>query len=350
MKVKGRNYHSVWMEGNIVHAIDQTRLPFDFRIVKCHNINEISDAIRSMVVRGAPAIGAFAAYGIAQAIIQSDNPNFFTELYSIESLLKNSRPTAKDLFTAIDFMKTMISKARDLDEAKQIALKASREYASISVNQCRKIGEYGEPLIKDKANILTHCNAGALATVDIGTALAPIRLAHNNRKDIFVYVDETRPRLQGAKLTAFELREEGIPYAVIADNAAGYYMSKGLIDLVIVGADRVALNGDIANKIGTYEKAVLAEHNSIPFYVAAPSTTIDLDLKSGKDIVIEQRNPEEISYVDGDKGRVKITADPAMAKNPAFDITPAGLITGIITDKGIVKPSDIMKLVKHGRI
>ena len=236
-----------------------------------------------------------------------------------------------------------------VDIAKDIAVKKANSYADWSAENCKKIGSFGNEIVKEGSKILTHCNAGALACVDYGTALAPMRAAHENNKEIFVFVDETRPRLQGSRLTAFELAEEGIKHAIIADNAAGHYMKNGEIDLVITGADRIAANGDVANKIGTYTKAVLAKEHGIPFYVAAPSSTIDFDTATGEDIPIEERKEEETLHAWGlsDQGvfqRVRTSPKSSNAKNPAFDVTPAELITGIITEKGIFKPGEIRNI------
>lgn len=315
MLVDGEERKSLWFEENALHLIDQRKLPFEYEIFVARNVEEVAFAIEKMVVRGAPAIGVAAAYGVVLGKNLDE---------SIERL-KKTRPTANDLFYALDYMKKEIENGRD-------ALNAAMDYEKRILRSCKKIGEYGEKLIEDGASILTHCNAGALATIDYGTALAPLREAYRRGKKFFVYVDETRPRMQGA-LTAWELQQEGIDYCLIADNAAGYYMSKGEIDLVIVGADRIASNGDVANKIGTYEKAVIAKENNIPFYVAAPASTIDRSIKSGMEIVIEERGEEELK----EKWGCRILPDWIKVKNPAFDITPSKYITGYITDEGIKK-------------
>jgi translation initiation factor eIF-2B subunit alpha/methylthioribose-1-phosphate isomerase len=245
-------------------------------------------------------------------------------------------------------MKT-IDSGCSISEKKKLAIEEANKIAEQDVDVCKKIGEYGNKLIKNGNKILTHCNAGALATVDYGTALAPIRFAHYEKKKIFVFVDETRPRCQGSKLTAWELLQEDIPHSIIADNAAGYYMQKGEVDLCIVGADRVTADGSIANKIGTYEKAVLAKENNIPFYVAVPSNTFDKNIKSGKDIPIEERSEEEVTHISGfiddDIKNVRIAPEGSHAKNPAFDVTSAKYITDFITEKGIINPRDIKKLL-----
>ncbi len=335
-----KDYRTVWTDKEIVNMIDQTKLPGKFEIYKAKNYRETADAIRNMVVRGAPAIGATAAFGMVQAIMEfhgSDFEKFKFFIKNAEKSIKGTRPTAYDLFHGVDFVNEKIKNSNSVQEAKEKALIAGREYADKSVENCKKIGEFGEKLIRNNFNILTHCNAGALACVDYGTALAPIRFAHYRKKRIHVFVDETRPRFQGSKLTAWELLQEGISHSIIADNAAGYFMQNGEIDIVIVGADRIAGNGDVANKIGTYEKAVLAKENGIPFYVAAPLTTFDMNCKSGKDIVIEERSMDEILYID----KIRISPKNSKARNPGFDITPARYVKGIITERGILKPKRV---------
>jgi translation initiation factor eIF-2B subunit alpha/methylthioribose-1-phosphate isomerase len=334
MRINGKEYRSVWMDSSKVIMIDQRLLPHKFKLFACEDYVQTAYAIKDMVIRGAPAIGAAACYGMAQGALTG-------ELAKAEAVLSKARPTAHDLFDAIKYFKESYTTKKD---PKEIA----DTYADASAERCKKIGEIGEKLIKNDARVLTHCNAGALACVDYGTALAPIRLAHKNGKKVFVWVDETRPRCQGAKLTAFEMVQEGIPHAVIADNAAGHFMQRGEVDLCIVGADRVSLNGDIANKIGTYEKAVLAKENGIPFYVAAPFSTIDFGCKEGGDIPIEERGEDEVLYAEGlcesEIARVRIAPQGAKARNPAFDVTPARYITSIITEKGIFKPGEVKRL------
>jgi translation initiation factor eIF-2B subunit alpha/methylthioribose-1-phosphate isomerase len=318
---------SVWMEGTEISFIDQRQLPHKLEIFTSKILKETAYAISDMVVRGAPAIGAAAAYGMAQAKLLGMN----TEIS--EKTIRATRPTAQDLFTAVDFMHSKFNMGSD-------PIEAAEEYVDNILSKCKKIGEHGEKLISLNQKILTHCNAGALATVDYGTALAPIRFAHNMGKNIFVFVDETRPRLQGARLTAWELSNEGIPHALIADNAAGHYMQKKEVDLVIVGADRITRSGDFANKIGTYEKAVLAKENDIPFYVAAPITTFDFSIDSGSEIPIEEREQNEVLEVRG----VKIAPKATTAYNPAFDVTSNKYVTGYITEKGVISAKEISKL------
>jgi len=312
---------ALWMSRGIVKAIDQRLLPRKLRIVSIRTYKEMADAISNMTVRGAPTIGAAAAYGMALAWY-NDEP-----LDKAAKTIKATRPTAHDLFYAVDMM--LSRRGGDL-------VKAADAYADSIVEMCYRIGKNGSRLIKDGHRILTHCNAGALATVDFGTALAPIRVAHRAGKELFVYVDETRPRLQGAKLTAWELVNEGIDHAVISDNAAGHYM-KDDVDIVIVGADRIARNGDFANKIGTYTKAVLAKENRVPFYVAAPISTFDNKTRSGGQISIEERSEDEVLFVDG----CRIAPDKTKALNPAFDVTPSRYVTGFVTERGIFKPGHL---------
>ncbi|AGO61161.1 MAG: hypothetical protein AMDU4_FER2C00016G0044 [Ferroplasma sp. Type II] len=314
---------AVWFEENQVKLIDQRKIPETIEIYSAKNSDDIYYAIKNMVVRGAPAIGVTAAYGLAMA---SKN---MEDMEKAVKTISSSRPTAYDLFKAIDFMK-----ANNFSES------AARRYALEITERSRKIGEYGNTLIQANDHILTHCNAGALAVVDWGTALAPMRIAHDSGKKIFVYVDETRPRLQGAKLTAWELQQEGIDYSIIADNAAGYFMKNGDINLAIVGADRIAANGDFANKIGTYEKAVLAKVNNIPFYVAAPGSTFDFSLKTGEGIPIEERDENEVLMVNNSR----LGPAEGHAKNPAFDVTPHEYVTAFITEYGIFRPEELRKL------
>lgn len=335
VKVDGKaiDYRSVWLDGGTVKMIDQPRLPHEFRIHECLNYRETAEAITTMIVRGAPAIGATACYGMAQAVLARG------DLKEAERVLSSTRPTAYDLFDALKYFRGNFVEGADPAEV-------ADAYADASAERCRMIGVHGEKLIKDGIRVLTHCNAGAIACVDWGTAIAPLRVAKNNGKKLFVWVDETRPRCQGARLTAWEMMQENIPHAVIADNASGHFMKKGEVDLVIVGADRIAANGDVANKIGTYEKAVLARENNIPFYVAAPSSTIDLSLQSGDEIPIEERGEDEVHYMRGTDGngrpvKARITPQGSKARNPAFDVTPAKYVTGIITEDGIKKATSL---------
>lgn len=332
------------MEGNDVKLINQTLLPHKFEVYSCRNHVETAKAIKTMIVRGAGAIGATAAYGVAQATLESNEDNCNDYIKKSIKTLQKTRPTAQNLFTGITYVYNSIKNNSNFNEIKNIAVKKANEFADYDVEACKKIGEYGSSLIKDKCKIGTHCNAGWLAFVDWGSALSPIYSAHRAGKDVFVFVDETRPRNQGSTLTAWELAQEKVPHAIIADNAAGYYMKKREINMVITGADRIVANGDAANKIGTYEKAVLAKENNIPFYVAAPTTTFDLSLESGDLIPIEERSQDEILSISG----IRIAPKESSAKNPAFDVTPAKYIAGIITEKGVIKANKeaIVNLLK----
>ena len=342
MKINNKGYRTVWMENSDVKLINQTLLPYKFEIYTSRNHKETAAAIKTMIVRGAGAIGATAAYWVAQAVLESKKENFHEYTKNAVKTLKSTRPTAQNLFAGIDYVHNAIKDISDLGKAKEIAVKKANEFADYDAESCKKIGQFGNSLIKDDFNILTHCNAGWLAFVDWGTALSPIFKANRDGKKVFIFVDETRPRNQGSRLTAWELAMEKIPHSIIADNAAGFYMKKGEVAIVITGADRIAANGDVANKIGTYEKAVLAKENHIPFYVAAPTTTFDLNCEDGNKIPIEERSSEEVSHIAGfdEKGnfaKIRLSPKESSVKNPAFDVTPAKYITGIITEKGIIK-------------
>ena len=317
---------AVWFENGKVGMIDQRELPAQIVLVDFDDYLDIAEAIRNMTTRGAPSIGATAAYAMCMAALKG------CDIDKAAKDVKAARPTANDLFYAVDYMYTKLKDGAD-------PVEAADGYAQMMVDKCTKIGEYGAELIKDGMKLMTHCNAGALATVDVGTALAPMRKAHEQGKKFFVYASETRPRLQGMQLTAWELNQEGIDHAIIPDGASAYYMSQG-VDMIITGADRIAANGDAANKIGTFDKAIVAKHFGIPFYIAAPISTFDFNTKTGKDIVIEQRSETEVTMVKD----IRIAPVGSPAKNPAFDVTPAELITGFITEKGIFKPSEIHKV------
>jgi translation initiation factor eIF-2B subunit alpha/methylthioribose-1-phosphate isomerase len=314
LKIQGEDRRALWFKDNKLYMYDQRKLPETLEVYTASTVDEVDYAIRTMVIRGAPAIGAASVYGMV--IGQND-------MKKTAEQLRKTRPTAYDLFYAIKYMENAFQQGNDL-------IKAADEYVEDIINRCKKIGEHGDKLLKDGMKILTHCNAGALATVDYGTALAPFRIAINKGKNIFVFADETRPRLQGL-LTSWELEQEGIPHAVIADNAAGYYMKNGDIDIIITGADRIAKNGDFANKIGTYEKAVLAKENNIPFYVAAPRSTFDLSIETGEDIIIEQRSDSELKSYN----KCIFMRNEVPVKNPAFDVTPRKYVKGYITEEGI---------------
>ena len=334
MLVKGSHRRTVWFENGSLQMVNQPLLPHSFEIVAFTDYREVAEAIRTMVVRGAPAIGATAAYGMALAQQNGE------DLDEAAKVLKGTRPTAQDLFYGVDTVMRELKKGGN-------GLKTAEEISERYVSSCESIGKYGAELIEDGMRLNTHCNAGWLATVDWGTALAPIYKAKRQGKGLFVFADETRPRCQGSRITAFELVEEDIEHAVIADNAAGYLMWRGEIDLVIVGADRIAINGDIANKIGTYTSAIAAKQNDIPFYVAAPLATIDKNCRNGRNIPIEERAPEEVSCMfgwDPDReapGIIRVAPERSPVRNPAFDVTPGELITGIITERGIFEPQQI---------
>ncbi|MCB5225159.1 MAG: S-methyl-5-thioribose-1-phosphate isomerase [Candidatus Cloacimonadaceae bacterium] len=344
MIINGKEYTSVWWENGRLHMIDQNRIPQDFTLMEFTDHLQVADAIRNMNVRGAPAIGAAAAFAMALAAQNATDQGFRGQIRKARELLISTRPTAVDLQTGVNHVyEQTIKFIPNLTHARQVALLSAKEFAKQSAEDCRLIGEQGLHLVPDGSRILTHCNAGALATVDWGTALAVLRLAHRKGRNIFVYVSETRPRHQGSKITAWELEQEGIPHAIIPDSASGFYFWKKEIDLVITGADRVCLNGDIANKIGTYDKAVLAHHHNIPFYIAAPLSTFDFSCAQGSGIPIEFRDASEITYYGG-----QITANPGSdVLNPGFDITPASLITGIVTPKGVFAPAEAAQKVQE---
>ncbi len=337
-------------ENGVLKLIDQTKLPTENITFECKTYNDAAIAIKDMIVRGAPAIGVTAAYGIAigaNAINTDSKEVFFEELDKICHTLKNTRPTAVNLFWAIDriYIAAAINKDKKISEIKSIIENEAKKMDIEDVDTNNSIGKNGNCLIEPNWTILTHCNAGALATCDYGTALGVIRAAHESGKNIKVFADETRPYLQGARLTAWELKEDGIPVTLICDNMAGHYMKAGNINCVIVGADRIAANADTANKIGTYSVAVLAKENNIPFYVAAPVSTIDLNTKTGDEIPIEQRNSKEVTHIKG----IQIAPEGIEILNPAFDVTPSKYITAIITEKGVVYPpfeENLAKLYK----
>lgn len=336
---------TLWREGASVKMIDQRLLPHRFEILTLATHGETAEAIRDMAVRGAGAIGVAGGYGVAQAALEAKDrkPREFKEYVSAAAeTLRCTRPTAVNLFHAVDRVAKAASRGSVEERVAAACMEADR-IALEDLDASRKMGRYGGAIIRNGCRVLTHCNAGALAFIDNGSALAPIRAAHRAGRHIFVFADETRPRSQGARLTAWELKQEGIPFALIADNAAGHYMRRGDVDLVIVGADRIAANGDTANKIGTYEKAVLAHENGIPFYVAAPRMTFDLKCRNGDAIEIEERSPDEVNWVwgadeAGNYTKVRISAEGTPALNPSFDVTPAKYITGFITEVGVIKP------------
>ena len=356
MKIQGKEYRTIWYERNVVKIIDQTKLPHQFIIKDLKTVKDAINAIKIMEVRGAPLIGGTAAYGMALAVQENNDSDFIKK--SSEELIQ-SRPTAINLKWAVDRMMKKLSGINS-DQILDIALNEAKEICDEDEKFCENIGINGLKIIediynrkKDTVNILTHCNAGWLATINWGTATSPIYHAHKKGIPVHVWVDETRPRNQGANLTSYELNEEEIPNTIIADNTGGILMQRGEVDMCIVGTDRTLSNGDVCNKIGTYLKALAAHDNNVPFYVALPSSTIDWEIKEGKDIPIEKRNSEELSHVEGvDKNneikKVLIYPKKSKAMNLAFDVTPAKYVTGLITEKGISEASSegLKKLFK----
>ena len=348
MRIEGKEYRTIWFENNIVKIIDQTKLPHQFIIKELKTVKDAINAIKIMEVRGAPLIGGTAAYGLALAVQENNNSEFIKK--SAEELIQ-SRPTAINLKWAVD---RIIKKLTGInsDQLLSIALNEAKEICDEDEKFCENIGINGLKVIeeiynqkKDTVNILTHCNAGWLATINWGTATSPIYHAHKKGIPVHVWVDETRPRNQGANLTSYELNEEEIPNTIIADNTGGILMQRGDVDMCIVGTDRTLSNGDVCNKIGTYLKALAAHDNNVPFYVALPSSTIDWDIKDAKDIPIEERNSEELSHVEGidennEIKKVLIYPTKSKAMNLAFDVTPAKYVTGLITEKGLCEASE----------
>ena len=349
MRINGKKYRTIWYENNVVKIIDQTKLPHHFIIKDLKTIKDAVKAIKTMEVRGAPLIGGAAAYGIVLAIQENKNLDFIKK--SSEELV-NSRPTAINLQWAVHRMNNKLSFMKP-DELLDVALKEAKLICDEDVKFCENIGFNGLKIIEEiynknnkTVNILTHCNAGWLATIDWGTATSPIYQAHKKGIPIHVWVDETRPRNQGANLTSFELNEEGIPNTIITDNTGGILMQRGEVDMCIVGTDRTLSTGDVCNKIGTYLKALAAHDNNVPFYVALPSSTIDWETKDYNKIPIEVRNSEELSHIEGkdEKNNIKkvlIYPENSKSMNLAFDITPAKYVTGLITEKGICQASTV---------
>ena len=348
MKNQNKEYRTIWYEDNVVKIIDQTKLPHQFIIKDLKTVKDAINAIKVMEVRGAPLIGGTAAYGIALAVQENNDPEFIRK--SAEELIQ-SRPTAINLKWAVERMMKKISGIKS-NEILNIALKEAKDICEEDEKFCENIGLNGLKIIediynkkKDTVNILTHCNAGWLATINWGTATSPIYHAHKKGIPVHVWVDETRPRNQGANLTSFELNEEDVPNTIIADNTGGILMQRGEVDMCIVGTDRTLSTGDVCNKVGTYLKALAAYDNKIPFYVALPSSTIDWNIKDHKDIPIEERKSEELSHIEGldEKGNVKkvqIYPKKSKAMNLAFDVTPAKYVKGLITEKGICEASE----------
>jgi methylthioribose-1-phosphate isomerase len=333
-----------WKRDRVV-MIDQRKLPKEEIYVECTDYEQVAEAIEKMIIRGAPAIGVAAAYGMALGVLHMESQEKLPEKFDrIYRRLEKTRPTARNLFWALERMETVFSNNRKapLHELKNRIVREAEKIEQEDIETCKKIGSSGAALMSRGEHILTHCNAGALATAGYGTALGVIRSAFKKHKDIKVYASETRPFLQGARLTCWELSKEKIPVVLLTDNMAGYFMNKGEISFVVTGADRIASNGDTANKIGTYAAAVLAKENSIPFYVAAPLSTIDFSIETGKQIPIEERDPDEVRKI----GSSYITLPDIEVRNPAFDVTPAEYITAIITEKGIARPPYNQSLIK----
>jgi len=348
MKINNKPYRTIWFENNVVKIIDQTKLPHQFIVKDLKTIKDAINAIKTMEVRGAPLIGATAAYGLVLSIIEKNDLSYLKK--SSEDLIA-SRPTAINLKWAVDRMMKKLSGINS-SEVLKIALKEARAIVEEDVMFCKNIGLNGLKIIqeiankkKDTVNILTHCNAGWLATIDWGTATSPIYHAHQKGIKVHVWVDETRPRNQGANLTSYELNEEKIPNTIITDNTGGILMQRGKVDMCIVGTDRTLSNGDVCNKIGTYLKALAAKDNNVPFYVALPSSTIDWNNKDHKKIPIEERNSEELSHIEGMDNnnnikKIRIYPQKSKSLNLAFDVTPAKLVSGLITEKGICEASE----------
>ena len=373
MNVDGKHFETIWLrDRNTVQIIDQRLLPHKFIIEDIKTLNSLAVAITEMHLRGAPLIGVAAAFGVYLGLLEikekySDIPSdkeltniekikIDKALYKAADMLKATRPTAVNLEWAVSKQLSAIKKCRTINSKIEAAHNTAEQIKKDDIENCRKIGEHGVKLIEDisknknnTVNILTHCNAGWLACVDYGTATSPIYHAYENGIDIHVWVDETRPRNQGARLTAWELGQHGIKHTIIADNAGGHLMQHGMVDMVIVGSDRTTHTGDVANKIGTYLKALAAKDNNIPFYAAFPASTIDWNIDNGvADIPVEQRDGDEIKYIsglsDGEIRKVLLTPEKSSALNYAFDVTPQRLVTGIITERGICKPDEIKRL------
>ncbi|MCL4850409.1 MAG: S-methyl-5-thioribose-1-phosphate isomerase [Bryobacteraceae bacterium] len=324
-----------WTDDGVV-MVDQTRLPREEVFVTCRTYREVADAIRRMVIRGAPAIGVAAAMGVALGVLRADGDDLDAQMEEICGELAGTRPTAVNLFWAIRRMKDVYGslRGRPIEEIRRLLVEEAQQVRREDIAINVAIGRNGADLVPDRKTVLTHCNAGALATAGYGTALGVIRAAVAAGKSIDVFADETRPFLQGARLTAWELQQDGIPTTLITDNMAGHFLKSGRIGCVVVGADRIAANGDVANKVGTYSVAVLAKENGIPFYVAAPVSTLDLSLASGDEIPIEQRDAAEVTTVFG----TPVAPDGIAVENPAFDVTPYRYVTAIITERGVARP------------
>ena len=361
MKINGKHYHTIWLnkdDSKIVRVIDQRKLPFQFQVFDIKTVEDAYFAIKEMVVRGAPLIGVTAAYGMYLAVVNFDGDKIEEYIRKSAEYLKSARPTAVNLSFAVEEMVDFINQQKSDSELVQKTLEKTYSFKKQEIEFGEKIGEHGLKIIekiyrkkKDTVNILTHCNAGWLACIDWGTATAPIYKAHRKGIPVHVWVDETRPRNQGARLTAYELGEEGIQHTVIADNTGGHLMQHNMVDLVIVGSDRTTVAGDVANKIGTYLKALAAKDNAVPFYAALPSSTFDWEVENGlAEIPIEERGSEEVAEIEGWTGSeiktMKLIPEKSEVVNYGFDVTPSRLVTGLITERGVCKANkeSILKL------
>jgi methylthioribose-1-phosphate isomerase len=367
VKVRGQHYRTIWpneADGRVIRLIDQRFLPHRFVIEEVHTLDEMARAIREMHVRGAGLIGAAAGYGMYLATLEAADNAIDDHLEAAAEQLKATRPTAVNLAWAVERQLKSIGAAEGLEAKRQVAFDTARQIADEDSEYCRRIGEHGLELIRSLSekksgapvNVLTHCNAGWLAFVDHGSATSPVYAAHDAGIPVHVWVDETRPRSQGSKLTAWELGEHGVPHTVIADNAGGHLMQHGKVDAVIVGTDRTTYTGDVANKIGTYLKALAAKDNAVPFYVALPSSSFDWKIRDGlKEIPIEERGSEEVNYADGwhdgKQVEVRVTPQASAAANFGFDVTPRQLVTGLITERGICEANEesILRLFPEHR-
>lgn len=354
MRIQGKQYHTIWLkegDSSIVEVIDQRKLPFEFEVFEMKTVKDTFFVIQEMVVRGAPLIGVTAAYGMYLALLNFEDGDFEMYLNEKAKYLKSSRPTAVNLAFAVDEMFNFILNEKSADNLLEKTLEKAHQLKAEEIESGSKIGEFGLEVIEEiyqkkgeTVNILTHCNAGWLACIDWGTATAPIYKAHLKGIPVHVWVDETRPRNQGARLTAYELGEEGVSHTVIPDNTGGHLMQHGMVDMVIVGSDRTTVTGDVANKIGTYLKALAANDNNVPFYVALPSSTFDWEIEDGmKEIPIEQRDPAEVSEIEGwtkdGNQSVRLIPQKSRVANYGFDVTPARLVSGLITERGVCKAS-----------
>jgi methylthioribose-1-phosphate isomerase len=352
MNINGQHFHTIWVDENLpetIKVIDQQKLPFEFCIKSLKTFDDALVAIKDMTVRGAPLIGVTAAYGIYLGLMNFNFSETLSDYINrLCNTMKKARPTAINLAFAVDKMNRLLENTGTIEIATRIAFNTAEKLKQVEIECSSRIGDHGLVLIEEISkkkngqtiNILTHCNAGWLACIDWGTALAPVYKAHKKGISVHIWIDETRPRNQGSRLTAFELQQEGVPHTVITDNAGGHLMQHGLVDLVLVGSDRTTRTGDVCNKIGTYLKALAAKDNNVPFYVALPTSSIDLSISDGlNEIPIEERNGDEVRFIEGENGKVQVLPDGSPVANYGFDVTPARLVTGLITEKGICEPS-----------